>query len=122
MELMPILKKDDYLVVPNPANESDKSLCIQLTDGGPFDGIIVKYKKFQFADEENTDGSLNCTYEYDIVYAPPRIGRIVETDITELEGEVFEKKLGDIIIEILQDQIERKDAKDRGSDSEESNL
>ena len=52
----------------------------------------------------NNDCSVDCDYEYDIVMAPGTIG---ERDITDEEGEIFEKNLGKAIIELLWEQAKK---------------
>ena len=54
-------------------------------------------------------------FAYDIVYAPSTIG---ETDITDEQGEIFEKKLGESIIELLWESAEHEN---RSSNTEKSN-
>jgi hypothetical protein len=64
-------------------------------------------------DKENSDGSLDCNYSYDIVLAPADIG---EREISDLEGEKFEKLLGEIILEILQEQINENETRDNNTE------
>ena len=61
-------------------------------------------KNFSLKEELNNDGSVDCDYEYDIVMAPGTIG---ERDITDEEGEIFEKNLGKAIIELLWEQAKK---------------
>ena len=91
------LKDNWFRVISNPVDPNDKNLCIQILEG-PFVNVVIKYKTFITHSELNEDGSLNCDYEYDIVMAPHNVG---EMDITDEEGEIFEKKIGESIIEIL---------------------
>ena len=51
----------------------------------------------------NDDGSLNCDYGYDIIMAPDNVG---DRDITDEQGEIFEKQLGEAIIELLWESAE----------------
>jgi len=100
--LAPILPKKKlkdkwFRVISNPVDPNDKNLCIQIIEG-PFAHVVIKYKNFITHSELNEDGSLNCDYEYDIVMAPHNVG---EMNITDEEGEIFEKKIGESIIEIL---------------------
>jgi hypothetical protein len=65
------------------------------------------------SDEENSDGSLDCNYSYDIVLAPADIG---EREISDLEGEKFERLLGEIILELLQEQINENETRDNNTE------
>ena len=77
--------------------------------------LIIKYKNFSLKEKLNDDGSVDCDYEYDIVMAPGGIG---ERDITDEEGEIFEKNIGEAIIELLWEQTEQHE--NRIGDTEES--
>ena len=96
------LKDNWFRVISNPVDPNDKNLCIQILEG-PFVNVVIKYKNFITHSELNEDGSLNCDYEYDIVMAPHNVG---EMNITDEEGEIFEKKIGESIIEILWESAE----------------
>ena len=113
---IPKLKLRDrwFRVCQNPEDPNDKNLCIQILDG-PFHHVIIKYKNFSLKEKLNDDGSVDCDYEYDIVMAPGGIG---ERDITDEEGEIFEKNIGEAIIELLWEQAERHE--NRIGDTEES--
>jgi hypothetical protein len=100
---IPKLKNNWFRVCSNPEDPNDKNLCIQIIDG-PFHHVIIKYKNFSLKEELNNDGSVDCDYEYDIVMAPGTIG---ERDITDEEGEIFEKNLGKAIIELLWEQAKK---------------
>ena len=105
------LRDDWYIPVSNPVDPKDNGLCIQITQG-PFNHVVIKYNNFKMVDEENSDGSLDCNYSYDIVLAPADIG---EREISDLEGEKFEKLLGEIILEILQEQINENEIRDNNT-------
>ena len=66
---------------------------------------------------ENSDGSHDCNYSYDIVLAPADIG---EREISDLEGEKFERMLGEIILELLQEQINTNEI--RNNNTEKSSI
>ena len=91
------LKDNWFRVISNPVDLNDKRLCIQIIEG-PFAHVIVKYKDFKTHKELNDDGSINCDYGYDIIMAPDNVG---DRDITDEQGEIFEKQLGEAIIELL---------------------
>ncbi len=113
---IPKLKLRDrwFRVCQNPEDPNDKNLCIQILDG-PFHHVIIKYKNFSLKEKLNDDGSVDCDYEYDIVMAPGGIG---ERNITDEEGEIFEKNIGEAIIELLWEQAEKYE--NRIGDTEES--
>ena len=106
------LKDSWFRVVLNPHDTNDNDLCIQIIEG-PFANVILKYKNFQTSPKLNEDGSLNCDYEYDFMMVPSDIG---ERNITDEEGEIFEKKIGEAIIELLWESAENEN---RNSDTEE---
>jgi len=106
------LKNNWFRVVPNPNDTNENDLCIQIIEG-PFANVILKYKNFKTYSKLNEDGSLNCDYEYDFMMVPGDIG---ERDITDEQGEVFEKKIGESIIELLWESAENEN---RNGDTEE---
>ena len=106
-----VLRDDWYIPVSNPVDPNDQGLCVQITQG-PFNHVVIKYNNFKMIDKENSDGSLDCNYSYDIVLAPADIG---EREISDLEGEKFEKLLGEIILEILQEQINENETRDNNT-------
>ena len=95
------LKENWFRVVSNPDDPDDKNLCIQILEG-PFCHVIVKYKNFVTNNELNEDGSLDCDYQYDIIYVPSDI----EDDITDEQGQIFERQLGETIIELISEAAE----------------
>ena len=107
------LKDNWFRAIPNPVDPNDKGMCIQIIEG-PFIHVIVKYKDFKTHKELNEDGSLNCDYGYDIVMAPDNVG---DRDITDEQGEIFEKQLGEAIIELLWESAENEN---RNSDIKKS--
>ena len=106
------LKDNWFRIIPNPEDPNDKNLCIQIIEG-PFCKVIVKYKNFSTHDQLNEDGSLDCDYEYDILMAPSDI----DPEITDEQGEIFEKQLGESIIELISEVA---DNANRDNDSGES--
>jgi hypothetical protein len=107
------LKDNWFIVTSNPIDPNDKGLCIQIIEG-PFIHVIIKYKDFKTHKELNEDGSINCDYGYDIIMAPDNVG---DRDITDEQGEIFEKQLGEAIIELLWESAENEN---RNSDIEKS--
>ena len=96
---VPKLKDNWYVRVPNPEDPNDDSLCIQIVDG-PFCRVVVKYKDFKTDPTLNDDGTLTCQYGYDIITSPSDIGERV---ITDEQGRIFEEKLGQAILEIIEE-------------------
>ena len=96
---VPKLKDNWYVRVPNPEDPNDDSLCIQIVDG-PFCRVVVKYKDFKTDPTLNDDGTLTCQYGYDIITTPSDIG---ERDISDEQGKIFEEKLGQAILEIIEE-------------------
>ena len=72
------------------------SICIK---GGKFDGVIYNYGKVSVSPEkENQDGTLPFRFEYNIIdnVGIPR----------EEFGEEFFTLIGDILVEIIDEQLE----------------
>ena len=112
---VPKLKDNWYVRVPNPEDPNDDSLCIQIVDG-PFCRVVVKYKDFKTDPNLNDDGTLTCQYGYDIITSPSDIGERV---ITDEQGRIFEEKLGQAILEIIEEQYIGGD-EDRNNNIKES--
>ena len=106
-----------YKECSNPNDSKDKSLCIVVQDGSPFDGAIVRYTTFKLVEQELTGNDIACQYEYEIEVAP----HDVEVEISDEDGAEFEKNLGEWIIEILQKQMDKHAAADRDINTEKSN-
>ncbi len=92
-----------YKVITNPKDPNDKSLCILIQDASPFDGAVVKYTNFKLAEDYGDDGTIGCTYGYDFEIPPHDLGH----EISDKEGEDFERRLGIWVIEILQKQMNK---------------
>ena len=112
---VPKLKDNWYMIVSNPEDPDDNSLCIQIKEG-PFCHVIVKYKDFKTDPTLNDDGSLTCQYGYDIITSPSDIGEKV---ITDEQGIIFEENLGKSILEIIEEQYIGGD-EDRNNNIKES--
>ena len=96
-------KETPFKECSNPNDPEDKSLCIVVQDGSPFDGAIVRYTTFKLADSAGDDDTIGCTYEYDFEIPPHDLGH----EISDEEGKDFERKLGIWVIEILQKQMNK---------------
>ena len=71
--------------------------CIGIR-GGRYDGVVYKYGKVTIPEKENSDGSLPFRFEYNIIdnVGIPR----------EEFGEEFFVLIGDILVEIIDEQLE----------------
>ena len=96
------LKSSYRLMNEDPENKNRACVFIEK---GPFAGITVAYGKFQMADEENEDGSTKCRFEYDMIGIPPDM---VEQEFTDEEGAKFETLLGQIYMDIFNQELERR--------------
>ena len=75
--------------------ENEDFTCIKLLEG-KFKGIIYKYGKVGFAKDENADGTLPMKFDFDIIFNPHD---------TKLDKQEFIDYIGDILIEVLEEQI-----------------
>mgnify|MGYP000324244788 CR=1 FL=1 len=98
--------EDPYKMISNANNSEDNRICFLVQDASPFDGAVIQYTKFQLADKENNDESIDCKYEYEIIIPPHDLGH----KISDEEGDNFERSLGEWVIDILQKQMEKKNA------------
>ena len=112
---VPKLRDTWYILIPNPEDSNDNSLCIQIIQG-PFRYVVVKYKNFKTESTLNDDGTLTCQYGYDIISSPSDIG---ERDITDEQGKIFEEKLGKAILELIEEHHIGSD-EDRNNNIKES--
>ena len=111
--LMKVRLKMLYKECTNPNDPKDKSLCVLVMDDSPFDGAIVRYTSFKLVEQELDGNDIACQYEYDIEVPPHDLGH----EISEEEGQAFEKRLGEWVIEILQRQMEKHAAADRNDNT-----
>ncbi len=105
-----------YKECSNPNDPKDKSLCLIVQDDSPFDGAVVRYTSFKLVEQELDGNDIACQYEYDIEVPPHNI----KHKITDKEGTAFEKRLGEWVIEILQNQMDKHAAADRDINTEKS--
>ena len=75
--------------------DGDDFSCIKLLQG-KYKGIIYKYGKVGFAKEENPDGTLPMKFDYDIIFNPHE---------TNIDKQDFIDYIGDILIEIMENQV-----------------
>ena len=86
--------KSKYMFVSQVEDEW-ASVCIK---GGKFDGVIYNYGKVSVPKKENDDGTLPFRFEYNII---DNVG------ISREEfNEDFFRLIGDILVDIINEQIE----------------
>lgn len=90
--------REYYTYVTNNAEETQ---CIGLTPkAGTFQGVVYKYGKVAIPEEINGKSDLNLRFDYDIVdnnSLPPEW----------LKAEEFHTLIGDILVDILDQQLEK---------------
>ena len=84
--------RDKFVYVES---KSQDQTCIGIK-GGKFAGVVYKYGKVSFG-EDNPDGTKPLQFEYDIV----------DNNGIQREqfGEEFFKLIGDILVEVMEEQI-----------------
>ena len=98
--------KDSYTFV---SDNKENWLCIGI-NGGKFNGVIYKYGKVEIpkAPAEDYEGELPFKFNYDIV------------DPNGLERESFDEEfftlIGDILVDIIEEQIEGDNLEYRSDD------
>ena len=65
---------------------------------GEFEGVEFTMGGVTFAEEENTDGTLNMSFEYNVVKATPALDNVGAADH-------LKKVLGDWVLDVLESQI-----------------
>ena len=85
--------RDKFVYVTT--KEQDQT-CIGIKEG-KYHGVVYKYGKVSFAKEEDENGNLPMQFQYDIVdnNGIPR----------EQFGDEFFKLIGDILVEVMEEQI-----------------
>ncbi len=76
--------------------EGDDFTCIKLLEG-KFKDIIYHYGKVGFARDERPDGTLPMKFDYTVVKNP--------NDVDTNENQEFIDYIGDILIELLEEQL-----------------
>jgi|TARA_Y100000310_G_scaffold164362_1_gene164186 hypothetical protein len=85
------------------ANNKDFT-AIKLTKG-KYKNVILKYGKVAFAKNENKDGTLPMKFDYDLLQIPKNLKDLkIENDFIDY--------IGDILVEILEQQIKDGKIKD----------
>ena len=85
--------RDKFVYVES---RSQDQTCIGIKDG-KFAGVVYKYGKVSFGKEEDENGNLPLQFQYDIV----------DNNGIQREqfGEEFFKLIGDILVEVMEEQI-----------------
>ena len=104
--------KSSYRLM-NEDPEGKDSPCVFI-EKGPFAGITVAYGRFQMADEENEDGTMKCRFEYDMIGIPPDL---VNKEFDDDEGEKFERMLGEVFIDILDQELENREEESKNGET-----
>ena len=99
-EMSPATLKKYHSLFPD-TDEKDR-LCIRI-EHGPFAGLGIAFGGVQLADEENPDGTTRVKFEYDMVDIPPDLR---DKDFTDEEGGKLEMLLGQIYLNILNEELE----------------
>ena len=78
----------------------DQWASIMITKG-EYEGIIYQYGRVSVAEEENEDGNMPLSFEYNVVdYNGHEFQDLIES-------KEFKNTLGDILVEILDEQLEQ---------------
>ena len=85
--------RDKFVYVES---RSQDQTCIGIK-GGKFAGVVYKYGRVSFGKEEDENGNLPLQFQYDIV----------DNNGIQREqfGEEFFKLIGDILVEVMEEQI-----------------
>ena len=76
--------------------DKDDFSCIKLTEG-KFKDIIYHYGKVGFAGKEDGQGKMPLKFDYTVLKNP--------NDIDTLDNQEFIDYIGDILIEIMEEQL-----------------
>jgi len=101
--------------------DDNDQYAFKLTEG-KFKDVIYKYNRFGIVEPEEGEDELKYRFEYDILEIPEEIR---EKKYTDEEGKEFEELIGDILIQVVEENIEYEeedDGKTRRYNFKESNL
>ena len=82
------------------SREGDKWASI-LIDSGKYNGIIYQYGKVSVPEEENEDGNMPLAFKYNV------LDYNGHTEESLKETEEFTTTIGDILVVILDEQLEK---------------
>jgi len=77
--------------------EGDDFSCIKLLQP-PYKGVIFKYGKVGFSENENPDGTRSMKFDYDILFNPHE---------TDLDNKEFIDYIGDMLVEFLDEKLKK---------------
>jgi len=77
--------------------EGDDFTSIKLLQP-PYKGVIFKYGKVGFSENENPDGTRSMKFDYDILFNPHE---------TDLDNKEFIDYIGDMLIEFLDEKLKK---------------
>ena len=90
----------DYEIVP----QEDWEL-VRITNGN-YKGVVVQYGKLVFAPAPDTNGNLECHFDFDIINSANYDAKKLRYD------KDFNHFLGELVIDILQSLLDEKDDND----------
>jgi hypothetical protein len=76
-------------------------------NSGEYAGVTWTYGGLKFADKENEDGSMNMSFDYEIT-----------GDIRAKNIEKFQNTIGDVLLDILEEQIKHEQVVFKGGSDE----
>jgi hypothetical protein len=76
--------------------DGDDFSCVKIIEDGQYKDVIYKYGKVAFAKEEKQDGTLPMKFDYTVLKNPNNL---------KLDNQAFIDYIGDILIELLDEQI-----------------
>ena len=77
--------------------EGDDFSCIKLLQP-PYKGVIFKYGKVGFSENENPDGTRSMKFDYDILFNPHE---------TDLDNKEFIDYIGDMLVEFIDEKLKK---------------
>ena len=77
--------------------EGDDFSCIKLLQS-PYKGVIFKYGKVGFSENENPDGTRSMKFDYDILFNPHEM---------DLDNKEFIDYIGDMLVEFLDEKLKK---------------
>jgi len=77
--------------------EGDDFSCIKLLQP-PYKGVIFKYGKVGFGEDENPDGTRSMKFDYDILFNPHEM---------DLDNKEFIDYIGDMLVEFLDEKLKK---------------
>lgn len=98
--------KNKYEVIK--LDEELENYAFRITEG-KFKDVVFKYNRFGIVEPEDGDEVLKYKFEYDILEIPEEIR---EKKYTDEEGIEFEQFIGDILIEVIEENIEYEEEDD----------